>query len=246
LNPLDNQYLLNIPNNDNGDIYTGVTSGAICPIVYNEETENLWESEVVWGARVDNRDGTAVYSLNMFCPSYNVGSYELQRVYSPNIRQSWNDYHSFIDKFTVSGEEVVMKYRVDSKEETKVMSGVWSDTNIINSTNTSLETDPWEDIVDGNEVVVLDEYGRGYSAHVTNVDFSGNTKIITLDENIGTLNKNVTFYATNYKTEKTYSPDEEDINSSADMSGGWLQVKAELRGFEIAVAINDLSNTKDE
>jgi hypothetical protein len=126
------------------------------------------------------------------------------------------------------------------------MSGVWSDTNIINSTNTSLKTDPWEDIAIGNEIVIVDEYGRGFSAHVTDVDFTGNTKMVTLDENIGTFNKNVTFYATNYKKEKTYSPDEEDINSSADMSGGWLQVKAELRGFEIAVAINDLDNAIDE
>jgi len=237
--------LLYVPNTDNGDGYTGVTSGAITATVYNEAMENLWESEVVWGSRVDNIDNTAVYGLNMFVPSYTTGMFELQRIYTPNIKQSWDKFISFVDKFTIDNEQFISKYRVEKKEQTKVIEGVWLNTNTINSV--SLDVAPWDDLERDFEVVIVDGYGRGYSAQIEEVDLDSNTKSIVLDEDLGTNNKSVFFYVTNYKKEMTHVTDgNENINSSADVEGSWLQPKIELRGFEIAVAINDLEHTKSE
>lgn len=239
--------LMYIPNNDNGDLYTSVTSGAITATVYNETPENLWQSEVIWGSRVDDIDGVTVYGLNMFCPSYNVGSFETQRIYSPNVNQSWNDFNSYIDGFTVDTEKFILKHRGDTKEETKVMKGVWTATNIFNSDSTRINQDPWEDVKEGDELVIVSGYGRGYSVHVTNVNRdSATVVVITVDEEIGTVGEVFEAFATNYKKEQSHTPDGDDIAGGVDTSSGWVQLKAELRGFEIAVAINDLSNTKDE
>jgi len=237
--------LLYVPNTDNGDGYTGVTSGAVTPTVYNEAIGNLWVSEVVWGSRVDDVDGTAVYGLNLFVPSYTTGFFELQRIYTNNIKQSWNKFISFVDKFVLDNEQFISKYRAGKKEETKVMEGVWLNTTTINSV--SLDQDPWEDIEEAAEIVIIDGYGRGYSAHVTEINQSTNTYSVTIDESLGTANKSVFFYVTNYKKEMSHvANDEENVNSSADSESSWLQPKIELRGFEIAVAINDLENTKSE
>jgi hypothetical protein len=125
------------------------------------------------------------------------------------------------------------------------MEGVWLDASTINSM--SLDADPWDDIEEGNEVVIVDGYGRGYSAHVVTASLDNNTKSIVLDESIGTANKSVFFYVTNYKKEMTHSESsDQQVNGSPDTAGGWVQMKCEMRGFEIAVAINDLGNTKDE
>jgi hypothetical protein len=107
--------LVYVPNNDNGDFYTGVTSGAMLATVYNEPSEALWPSEVVWGSRVNDQDGSAVYGLNIFAPSYTVGSFELQRVYAPQVSQSWTDFVAFTDRFALDNEQFVIKYRAGRK-----------------------------------------------------------------------------------------------------------------------------------
>jgi hypothetical protein len=237
--------LVYLPNNDNGDSYINTNSGAILAVVHDEAIERLWSSEVIWGSRAQNIDGSAVYGLNLFSPSYSIGVFETQRVYSSNISQTWNDFVSFIDNHILDNEEFILNYRVDNKEETKVMTGVWLNANTINSV--SLNIDPWEDIEDGNEVIIVDGYGRGYSAHILESSLNSNTKSIVLDEEVGTVNESVTFFVTNYKKEMSH-PGAEDsmVEGSPEISGGWVQIKCEMRGFEIAVAINDLGNTKDE
>jgi hypothetical protein len=239
--------LMYIPNVDFGDTYNTVTSGAILPLVSSDSVENLWASEILWGSRVDDIDGNAVYTANLFCPSYNVGVFETQRIYSPNVNQSWNDFNSYIDGFTVDTEKFILKHRGDTKEETKAMKGVWTATNIFNSDSTRINQDPWEDVKEGDELVIVSGYGRGYSVHVTNVNRdSATVVVITVDEEIGTVGEVFEAFATNYKKEQSHTPDGDDIAGGVDTSSGWVQLKAELRGFEIAVAINDLSNTKDE
>jgi hypothetical protein len=239
--------LMYVPNNDVGETYETATSGAVMPLVSSDSVEPLWASEVLWGGRVDDIDSAAVYTVNLFCPSYNVGVFETQRIYSPNKKQSWNEFNSYLDKFTVDNEQFILKYRGDEKKETKVMTGIWSATNIINSDSATINQDPWEDVKEGDELVIVSDYGRGYSVHVTNVDTTSSTVVvITIDEEIGTIGEAVKAYATNYKKEQTHLPDGDRVSGGVDISSGWVQLKAELRGFEIAVAINDLSNTKDE
>lgn len=239
--------LMYIPNNDAGDTYDTATSGALMPLVSSDSVEPLWASEVLWGGRVDDIDSAAVYTVNLFCPSYNVGVFETQRIYSPNVKQSWNEFESYIDGFTLDNEQYILKHREDKKKETKVMAGTWTSTTTINSDANSIDEDPWEDVREGDELVIVSDYGRGYSVHVINVDTTSDTVVeITVDESIGTIGEAVKAYATNYKKEQSHTADGENVSGGIDVSSGWVQIKAELRGFEIAVAINDLSNTKDE
>lgn len=240
--------LMYVPNDDNADAYNN-TSGAIAPVVTADGVLPLWKSKVIFGGRVTNKDGTARYVLNSLISSWNVSVIEYQRFYSQNIKDTWQSFISYLDGLHLENEEIVFKYRLHEKRETPVMQGVWLNENTINSVAGALDTDPWDDIIEGDEIVVVDGYGRGFSAHVVHLNPSSGTFSIELDEDIGVANQLLKFYATNYQKYNTVGEKEDDqtlATVAIDSIGGWVQLKVEKRGFEIATAINELSHQPAE
>ena len=235
--------LIFVPNNDVGDQYFN-GPGAVAKTVYNETPLKLWESEVIFGSRVQNINGTpGPYVLNGFTPSLNVGQLEFQRLYGQSIQDAWDKLHSYLDGIDLDNEELIVKFRKDEKIETPLMDAIWVNENQIRSVLASRVADPWEDISNGDEVVLIEGIGRGYSAHVTHIDVSAKTFTLTLDESIGEANTSLRFYATNYKKTDSYNKQNKAdglIKASIDASGSWGQIKIEHRGFESAIAINDI------
>jgi hypothetical protein len=247
--PTGTDALIYMPNADRGDAYNN-TSGPVSLIVASESIEPVWAGKVLFGGRVQNIDGTTRYVLNALSSSWDINRYEFQRLYSENLKDTWQEFNAFIDGLQLDNEAYILKYRVNEKKETRVMQGVWASSNSIRSVLTTQTEDAWDDIADGDEVVIVDGYGRGYSAHVDRpIDTSAETYTLTLDEAIGTFNEDVKFYVTNYRKYAAATDQEDDavlVRSSIDEEGGWVQIKVETRGFEIACAINDFIHAAAE
>jgi hypothetical protein len=228
-------------NSDNGTLES--TSGAIIPTVYQETPHPNFESEVLWGSRIDDVDGTGIYCLYSFADSYNIGSFTTQRTTSDNIDQSWKELYAFVDGLNVENEQVVMKVQTEYEEPTRSLTGVWLDTSTVNSID---DFTLWQDIEDGDEIAFIDGYGRGRTAHVIEKTVSGATVSIKLDESIGTINESCELYRTTFKKVGAYHLDnkvKEKIKAGIDsLSAPWIAIKVELRGFTPAVNYLELSN----
>lgn len=228
------------------------TSGALSLPVPDETPNSQYTSEILWGARIETVGGTVRYGIFSFADSLNIGTFTTQRIYSDNERQHWDDLKNFIDGFIVDSEEVVVKAQNKYQEEQVELQAVWLNTNTINNANAE-DYASFLDIDDGDEIVFIDGYGRGYSAHVIEKNVSSSTVSLILDENIGTANESCTIYATNFKkigqTLTIDNKDFETLDSKVSLTmkpSPWIRFKIELRGFGIAVNMLDLENAKSK
>jgi hypothetical protein len=222
--------------------YARVSSGAVSLIPADAQYFKNWSTPIIWHASAQDYDiDERFYAINILTDSYNVGFFETQRIYSENIEQSWKKLTTFLDGLNLSNEEILIKYRTEEEHgyPTRAILGYWSSTNQI-----SFDALDVSFLEDGDELMILDGGGRGYSVHIVGTpDISSNTVSVTVDENIGVANKPVRVSATNYK--KTTVLDLETkikgyLSSSIDTQSAWVQIKGELRGYGIAINKMDL------
>ncbi len=223
--------------------YARVSSGVIAkPTAYDSYFKN-WSTPIIWAGSVQNSDiAVRQYAINILTDAFNVGTIETQRIPSDNLEQSWKQLYTFLDGLDMEVEEVVVKYRTEEElgYPTSAVLGSWLNTNIIN-----FDREDCSFISVGDEAMILDGYGRGYSAHVTAIDNSSSTTSIELDESVGTANGAVRVSFTNYRKSATHTVDNVEknyISSLVDVQSPWIQLKLELRGFSTAVNVFDLSN----
>ena len=163
----------------------------------------------------------------------------------------WKRLITYIDGIAGSVEELVTKYRTQTKtsKPSLVFKGTWSGTNTIVSTGSDAEQSIYADIDVNDELTIVDGYGRGYTVHVTANDESGGTYTLTLDESVGTDSQSVYFRADNFTKIATVSSTREEdscVQHIIDQKGAWTQIKGELRGFEPEISHLDLSNSADK
>ncbi len=223
--------------------YARVTSGAIAIPTTNAERFRNWSTPIIWSAgSQDFNITTQRQSINILADSYNVGFFETQRIYSDNIEQSWKKLYTFLDGLNLDNEEVIVKYRTGEENgyPTNAFLAVWEAPNKLN-----LEKVDNAYVKEGDEVMIVDGYGRGYSAHVISLEESSAILSLTLDESVGTNNQSCRVSFTNYQKttpESLETKIKSYLTSTIDKQSPWIQVKVEMRGFETAVNMLDLSN----
>lgn len=224
--------------------YARVSSGAVSRIPADAQYFKNWSTPIIWHASAQDYDiDERLYAINILTDAYNVGFFETQRIYSDNIEQSWKKLTTFLDGLNLSNEEIIVKYRTDEEHgyPTQALLGHWSSTNQI-----SFDVADSSFLKDGDELMILDGAGRGYSVHILGEpDISMTVVSVTVDESVGVANKPVRVSATNYK--KTAPLDIETkvkgyLQSSIDRQSAWVQIKMEMRGYGIAVNKMDLGN----
>lgn len=237
-------------NTDFGSNYSG-SSGAIGRTVYNETPLDHWTSEIIWGCKTTNPTGTDIYVIQTFTDAYNIGTLTTQRIYSEEIEESWANLKAYIDGFENDNEEIIVKVQTKNQPASIVLSGVWANSNTINL-NSALEYAAWLDIEDGNELVLVNGYGQGFSCHVIEdgVDTSSlKTVVLHVDEEIGLAGQSVSFYFTNFKKcGDTKTPEKQDVtefikSEIENAKSPWVIVKFEFRGFRMALNVIDLSSS---
>lgn len=230
----------------NTDYYAAsATSGAILPATYLETPHPNFATEVYWASRFELQDGTTEYGVFSFSDQWNVGSLTTQRVYSDNVDDSWQQLYNYLDGVVVDTEQIVVKAQTRYEEPTKKLDGVWLSSTVLNSKNASDFT-AWSDVEEGDEVVIIDGAGRGYSAHVSERNASSSTMSLTLDEAVGTANSECTVYFTTFKKIGTYTKDNKDkekIKTSLEgLASPWIAIKLEMRGFQPSLNTMELSH----
>lgn len=235
-------------NTEYGSLYSG-TSGAIARTVYNETPLDHWTSEVLWGCRTRTQAGDAIYVVNTFTDSYNVGTIQTQRISADEYEETFNYIYSFIDGLRNDIEEIVVKTQTHFQEPSIILNGVWADEDHI-AMDIPLEFNLWKDIREGDELVLTDGRGQGRSCHV--VDIGESLTVITLevDEEFGVAGQDVEFYFTNFKKMGRAKVNEDKdwmdyVKSELGevSTGAWMVIKLEFRGFRIALNLFNLSSS---
>ena len=243
--------LVYIPNtdwyNDNID-----NIGAIASVSYKEQQLANWPSNILFGATTNDKDLATFYTLNALYDGYNIGTFSTQRTMSPNITQSWQELYTFLDGIKFSNEKVIVKKktRFEADKTKHVLRGVYKDVNVINSYSVTQDEDDWSQIEEGDELTLVDGYGRGQTVHVSSVVQNTNTYKITIDESIGTAASYVYFYYDNWKKVGEVTSEELKNGYIKSVMDGdhspWTAVKLEIRGFGTKVYNFDLRNEKDK
>jgi len=113
-----------------------------------------------------------------------VGLITLPKIRSNEIQEQWQKFVTFIKPFTNTTDKIVVKYRVQEyiPVETSI---TW-----VNSTSFTSTDASWAaiktgfDACGGYEVEGIWGDGSGYLSHITNIEESGGTYTVTIDETI--------------------------------------------------------------
>ena len=224
-----------VPNTDHGQ-FNNTFAGAVTLINPEEPFFLGWETPVIWGNRITDTDGNNFYAIYSFTEAWNIGRLTTQRIYSGAIRDTFQSIYGFFTGLELDNEEIVVKYKTDADKPhlEDVFTGTWLDENRINvPISESYEV---RDIEVGNELTILDGYGRGYTTHVTAIENSSTIYTFTVDESIGTANQPVRFSVDSFRKVATITNTNKDrgtFKSDLKTDGNYIILKLELRGFEI-------------
>ena len=243
--------LLYVQNRDVG-VQVNTSAGAIGLITSKEAPPEIFAGDVMFGSRVTDLEGDNKYTIQLFSNSYSVSSATTQKIYTDNIKQNWKKLYGFLSGCLLDNEEIVVKYK-NSDElgyPTKVFEGVWLSENQINTASDTRDEFDWSDIEIGDEITLVNRYGRGYSAHVTAKETAALTTTLTIDESIGTANESVYLYADNFKKLGVVNNQRQDKNffevALMNIASPWVQLKLEMRGFQIEIDMLDLANAVNQ
>lgn len=222
--------------------YARVSSGAITkPTAHDSYFKNL-STPIIWGASVQDTDIAARrFAILALSDAFNVGTVETQRISASNIKQAWTQLLTEIDGVRLDDEEIVVKYQreVELGYPSKAFLGVWLDASTINSNPDNYDEFDWNYIKVGDEAMIIDGAGRGYSAHVTAIEQSSSIFSVSIDESIGVADKPCRVVFTNYKKAGVISNVRQDISlGNAQLiaiKSGWVKFKLEMRGFNISL-----------
>ena len=238
------------PNTDWGGGYSEY-QGAISLINPEEPVFKGWESQVIWGSRIDDFSGTAFYSVNGFTDAWNIGRLTTQRIYSDNITSVWQKLFTFIDGVHLDNEKVIVKYKTSNFHgyPTTVYRGTWATATTITSVASFQDENEWADLEVGDELTIVNGTGRGYTTHITAIAVNGTDYTITIDESIGTATNSLDFYADKFKKLQTFTnarATKEFMETQVNAKSAWIQFKIELRGYEPELEMLDLVNIVDK
>lgn len=224
------------------------TSGAIGRIVSEERVPTLFAGDIMYGALVEDLDGVGKYTLQILIDAYNVSRFSTQRIYSDNISQVWKESYAFIDGIKNDGESVIVKSRAREDRETGVITGTWLTTTTINCS--ASDQDVTVPAV-GDEIIITDGYGRGYSTVITEINNSSTVYSFTVEDSLGTINGAVSFYSKNFKKLDSFNNsriEDEYVKASCGDEGksAWIQLEYEMRGFSPDINKIELTNSVDK
>lgn len=235
------------PNTNFGEMH-GSQAGAIAVTNYLDAPLKLFNSNIIWGAALKNNAGTERSVLSVVSDRYNVAWFSTQRIYTDNIKSVWKSLYPFFTGVYYSVEKIIVKLQQKERPSlpSRTVSGSWVSSNTINTTDLYIKN-----IIEaGDEVVFADGYGGGRTAHIVSIDTTSSTVVsLVVDEDYGVAAGSSTFYVTGFKKMQTISHTREEDGFSKvtlDRKAPWVQVKVELRGFNPAVSMLELTNSTDK
>jgi len=192
---------------------------------------NLLIGGCVQGATSTTSNVTSIHATQKF--QENRGVFETPKLESQEIKDMFTSVVTKWKKTLKPEDKIIIKYRTE--DNTLRDSYIVSNPTITWVDSTSYTTtEDISGVVIGNEVEIISGAGAGYLAHITNIEESGGTYTVTIDEvieNISANDKAAVIY-TNYNKLTAITAMEDIVNSaSIGATGSWIQIKIELRGI---------------
>lgn len=233
------------------DTYESVSSTVINntgPIfALGKERPNLfYGSEVFFAGEVmdgDMENNQIVMSLGM---GRNVGRFTTAKILASDIEDTFQQLVSKYTPFILDTQKLVIKYR--SEERYGFPTPLrFSDLGLATwVTQESFTVDAryrdFKSVEVGDEIEVVEGAGAGYTAHITDIQVSGDTYTVTLDESFPvTTEQQFDFVADNWERFTTITNEDLSENRSFDKTtlddvhSKWVQFRVELRGFNMSI-----------
>jgi hypothetical protein len=224
----------------NSDYYAdNATVGAISLTTYQKSQPANVNTQVLFGSRVDDQDGNTFYTVNAVSSTYNIGHIITQRLYSSAIKDNWNELYIYLDGVLTENDTVTVKVSTSDQERKVKLQGVWASTTEISNFSTN-HIGAFDNVQKGDEIVLIDGYGRGQSVNVVDKQITPTTVRLTVDKAIGLANSQVSFYFTNYQVVKTLTKDNLDKGVLKSQllktkASPWVMIKLVVTGFDVAI-----------
>lgn len=173
----------------------------------------------------------------------NRGHLTTAKIFSSNVTDVFNSVFVKASGVTKDIDKVVVKYRVDDADpaaypvrfNTTSDCGTWASSTSFTVPNSLRDLSY---VAVGDEVEFIQGAGSGYLAHVTAISLSGGTWTVTIDEAVENIAASDTcrFVFTNFRKAGTLtSADGGQKRFNLTKKGKFLQLKVELRGYDVAV-----------
>lgn len=242
-----------------GGVYTSTFPGAVGLFV-TDNPPSILGSEIMYGASVLKADGSTTVKVAMSLGNgHSVGSFTTSPIPASQISDNFQKFALFSQNIWSGDAKAIIKYRTVPRygfptqyHKTSAGLAVW-----VSDHNFTLDSSA-KDFVGsevGDEVVIIEGAGAGYSAHISNLNHSGDVYIVELDESIPTIaaGQKSEIMVDNWK--KLPSSVDNSIRKikqqiaklTVGASNSLIQFKVELRGFGVGVRkIQNISNPNEK
>lgn len=220
----------------------GCAQGAVATINPIEQPDDMWNGGVLYGGKTSG----SIYGIHALTPAQSVGSFTTQKIYSPNIRDTWERVYNFLSGIHLDNEKVIVKVKTQDKLGLPIsdrQSITWVDATSFTTTDLTV----WGAASAGDEVTVVTGTGAGKTAHITSITAGASVYTIVIDESIGVAAETGSATVDNFKKMATITNDtplkdlgEADLKS---LKSPWIMIRVEMRGYETNIPLMELVRT---
>ena len=222
-----------------------VTPGAVSRFT-NVSFYDFYGTEVMWGGRAQNQAGTVVSSLMSFGLGRNQASLTTAPIYTRNITEIFQKFYEKIKQLRLDSDKLIVKWRTTDRfgVPTPTYANVAGKATWVDSTSFTIDS-TYKDIksiLDDDEVAIISGVGAGRTAHITEIEISGSTYTITIDEAIPYVLPGYLSDVIIDNWTRLHEVNNETESLSQGYAGGsdaktasWIQYKIEYRGKDVSV-----------
>ena len=210
-------------------------------------------SGLLWGARhyLTGASVTSTYSLGSITTGANRGMIRTSRLLSTGLKDNFTEVVVTTKDLFDADDKIIFKYRTTDSNTLPTPSMVSSSSsNPITFTSTTTFTTAstnFANVAVGNEILVLNGKGAGYTAHVSAISYSNPTYTVTLNEAITpVVNGNTAAcMVTNFKYLGALTSSDPDgfKKFAVGEVSDFIEVQAEIRGEGIGIQDIYIKNT---
>lgn len=243
--PNSSDKLTYVPNTDYGTVLDG-NMGAIRNTGHRTTVKPLYAADIVYGAEPNNTSKTQQSTFQSFVDAWNVGWFSTQKVFTNALEHTWKEVTVFLKGSLCSNEVVIVKYLSEDRASlpTQNVACTWSDGDTFTTTDLQIN----DGVVEvGDEIMIVNGRGQGRLAHITAIAESAGTVTVSIDETLGSASDTCDVVVTGYKKAGTVTGNNRPQKGYVtfklpSVKSPWVQIKVEMRGFQIEVPLIELSN----
>lgn len=213
----------------------------------------FFAADVFFGGTAADPDGNTINTLMSLGMGRNVGSFITAFLPAAGITDTFQKVFAKLKELNLSTDKVLVKYRLKERPglptPTRYQSGgkaTWVDGTSFTIDTTKKDV---QSALAGDEVEVVEGAAAGYTAHITSIDSNTSTFTYVVDETfVGGVNGDLSdLIIDNWKIADTFTSSSAAasdgfLQSGIDSPSTYIQLKFELRGQNISIAMLDIIN----